>query len=104
MGLAHFGEDKRSEWVGLLCGLESQRLLLSHSGQKLFPVAEKRRAHWAVTAVVEEKGAVRFFFLSSESFFFVVVVKEQNSGGNSLSVVHPLMSWCLSGSGWILSC
>lgn len=50
-------------WVG------EPELLLSHSGQKLFPVAEKRRAHWAVTAVVEEKGAVRFFFFPQSLFF-----------------------------------
>lgn len=77
-------------------------LPLGQSGQKLFLAADKRRAHWAVTAVVEGKGAVRFLF--SPSLFFFVLVKEQNSGGNSPSTVHPLMSWCVYGSGWILSC
>lgn len=78
-------------------------LSLGQSGQKLFLAADKRRAHWAVTAVVEGKGAVRFFF--SYKFLFLSVVKEQkSSGGNSPSMVYPLMSWCAYGSGWILSC
>lgn len=53
-------------------------LPLGQSGQKLFLAADKRRAHWAVTAVVEGKGAVKLFF-----FFFLQVsssfceVKEQ---------------------------
>lgn len=52
MGLARFGEDTQ-EWVDP-SGLESQS-----NGQKLFPAVEKGRAHWAVTAAVEGKGAVR---------------------------------------------
>lgn len=81
-------------WVG------EPELPLAHSGQKLFHAAEKRRAHRVVTAIEEGKGSLCFF--PSKSFFFFV--EDQNSGGNSLFMVHPLMLWCVSGSGWIFSC
>lgn len=81
-------------WVG------EPELPLTHSGQKLFPAAERRRAHRAVTAVEEGKGSLWVFFFLQVFF----VVEEQNSGGNSPFMVHPLMSWCVSGSGWIFSC
>lgn len=68
MGLAHFGEVKRSRWVGLMCGLE-RRSFLSVTGGRSFSLQQDRRsAHWAVTAALEGKGgSVCVFFVL---FFF----------------------------------
>lgn len=57
--------------VSLMCVGEPELPL------ELFPAAERRRAHWAVTAVAEGKGAgVIFFFFNfflSKSWFFFVL-------------------------------
>lgn len=69
--------------VSLMCVGEPELPL------ELFPAAERRRAHWAVTAVAEGKGAGVIFFLKIYIYFPLKVfcffyyyffgVEEQNS-------------------------
>lgn len=110
---AGFGEDKRSEWVDPLCGLESSVT----TGRGFFSSAavEKRRAHWAVTAVAEEQAAAavvaaaaaRLFFSFRPSCFFFLLAKEPNSGGifsplRFLPLAHPSHVAVRVLDGWLL--
>lgn len=82
-------------WVG------EPELTLGHSGQKRFPAAERKESALGCHCCSGGKG--RWVIISFSPFFFPAW-KNKTLVGNSPCVLHPLMSWCVSGSGWIFGC
>ena len=83
-------------WVG------EPELTLGHSGQKRFPAAERKESAPGCHCCSGGKG--RWVIISFSPFFFLRG-RTKLWLENSPCVLHPpLMSWCVSGSGWIFGC
>lgn len=107
------GRISAVEWVDPLCGLESSVT----TGRGFFSsgAVEKRRAHWAVTAVAEEQAAAavvaaaaRLFFSSRPSWFFFFFLRRNQtlveipSPPPLLSLAHPSHVAARVLDGWLL--
>lgn len=95
VGLARVVEVKRSRWVGLMWELES-RSFLSVTAGRSFSLQRREGERTGPSLLLRRERVAVWFSFSPHAF-----TRGRVTLGISLRMVYPLMSWCVSGSGWI---
>lgn len=87
-GLARVVEVKRSRWVGLMWEVEIRSFLSVTAGRSFS--LQRREGERVGPSLLHQKETRANLF-----------IRGRTEPGISLCMVYPLMSWCVSGSGWI---